>query len=53
MSLQSLEGDDYLCVLEKVVGRAQVRGKKDVWRVEGVEFTVIYICVFKIRKMHN
>lgn len=29
MSLQSLEGDHYLCVLEKVVGKEQVRGKKD------------------------
>lgn len=29
MSLQSLEGEDYLCVLEKAVGKEQVRGKED------------------------
>ena len=28
MSLQSLEGDDYLSVLEKVVGKGQVGGKE-------------------------
>ena len=28
MSLQSLEGDDYLCALEKVVGKVQVGGKE-------------------------
>lgn len=28
MSLQSLEGDDYLSVLEKVVGKVQVGGKE-------------------------
>lgn len=50
MSLQSLEGDDYLSILEKVMGKVLVGVKKGGLEGKGVEFTVTNICIFKIRK---
>lgn len=53
MSLQSLKGDDYLCVLEKVVGKEQVRGKEDGLGGKGSRVNSdLYLCVYD-QKMHN
>lgn len=40
MSLQSLEGDNHLCALEKVVGKVQVVGRKGGLEGKRVKFSV-------------
>lgn len=53
MSLQNLEGDDYLCVSETVVGKEQVRGKEDGMEGKGSRVhSYLYLCV-EDQKMHN
>lgn len=50
MSLQSLEGNGYLSILEKVMRKVLVGVKKGSLEGKVVEFTLTNICMFKIRK---